>query len=81
VANSVTSEEVRGYILRFIAGDGLEPWEWDDFTSAPIKDKFLDAVRLLCLHVSEAYPPPHGTEYYCGEAGLELMREIAERLP
>jgi hypothetical protein len=81
VTNSVTSEEVRNHILRFISGNDVKPWDWDDFTSVPIKDKFLDAVRLLCLHVSDAYPPPPGTGYYCNDVGLELMREVAERLP
>ena len=78
-----TSAEVREIILRFLDGDGTapDPWAWDDFISVPIKDYFLDAVRRVCDGCPNQFPPPAGSQYYCGQAGYDLMRFIALQLP
>ena len=39
-----TPKEVAGYIEDFIEGWGGE-WDWDDFTSIPIANPWLDAIR------------------------------------
>ncbi len=39
-----TPAEVAGYIRDFLDGSGGE-WDWDDFTSVPIKDAALEEIR------------------------------------
>jgi hypothetical protein len=31
-------------------------WVWDDFTSVPLKDPQLNAIRLRCVELDEAPP-------------------------
>jgi len=56
--------------------------EWDDFTSIPIKDPFLDRIRIACDEVHELYPPTKPGAF-TSEAGtrqlLGLARELRER--
>lgn len=46
------------------------PWDWDDFTSVPIRDDRLDAIRLQCLELDHAPP----------ERRLRELKAIVERL-
>ena len=46
--NRRTSAEVAEIIEKHIQGtEGA--WDWDDFTSVPIADDHLDAIRIECL--------------------------------
>jgi hypothetical protein len=74
-----TRAEVKAEILKFLDGSGGD-WDWDDFTSVPIKDPFLDAVRRFCLTARTGFPPEEGERTYCNDDGLRLMRMIAEAL-
>src|SRR5690349_18513663 len=61
--------EVADIIDRHVQGtEG--PWDWDDFTSVPIRDDRLDAIRLQCLELDHAPP----------EIRLREFKEIVERL-
>ena len=37
-------EEVAEALRNFLRGGG-DPWDWDDFTSVPIKDPVLESIR------------------------------------
>ncbi|HSC17648.1 MAG TPA: hypothetical protein VLC74_01930 [Rhizomicrobium sp.] len=39
-----SASDVAGFLRDFIAGTGGQ-WDWDDFTSIPITDTALDAIR------------------------------------
>ncbi len=75
----LTREEVRTAILSFLDGTG-GPRDWDDFTSAPINDPFLDSVRRFCDSTREGFPPAPDERAYCNVVGMTLMRAIAEAL-
>jgi hypothetical protein len=50
--NRLTAAEVADRIERHIQGtEG--PWDWDRFTSVPISDDRLDAIRLQCVELQE----------------------------
>jgi hypothetical protein len=75
-------------IIRAFLDDKGDEWAWDDFISIPIKDQFLDRIRIRCASVSDDYPPPRGEKGYCrekgycssaGTAALEAMfKEVSE---
>ena len=73
-----TNLEVADIIEAFVEGTGRD-WDWDDFCSAKIENRELDAVRLKCINVSFTHPPPQGYEY-CNEEGIQLLREIVKGL-
>jgi hypothetical protein len=67
--NRRTAAEVADKIERHIQGtEG--PWDWDDFTSVPIADDRLDAIRVRCLELDHALP----------EERMQEFREIVQRL-
>jgi hypothetical protein len=67
--NRRSSAEVADKIEGHIQGtEG--PWDWDDFTSVPIADDRLDAIRLRCLELEHALP----------EERTEELNRIVERL-
>jgi hypothetical protein len=71
----LTREEAADIIARFLAGKG-EKWEWDDFTSVPVKgDRELDAIALFCNLVHDIYPPTKAGEY-CSSEGVQVLRRI-----
>jgi len=43
-------EEVAEALRNFLRGDG-EPWDWDDFTSVPIKDPLLESIRQRAVAI------------------------------
>lgn len=54
-------------------------WDWDDFTSIPLKDPELEKIRKECLHLPDKFPPTQKGQY-CSEAGLNRLREILTSL-
>ncbi len=74
-----SAAEVSEIIERFLDNVPSE-YEWDDFTSIPIKNPFLNGVRLLCAHADSAFPSEPGSGKYCNDKGAELMRCIAVHL-
>src|ERR1700741_351216 len=67
--NRLSSLDVADKIERHIQGtEG--PWDWDDFTSLPIADDRLDAIRLRCLELEHALP----------EERFDEMRRTVEHL-
>jgi len=73
-----TQTEVAEIISTFLRGGG-PAWAWDDFISIRIKDPSLDAVRAQCAALPDDYPPSL-SGHYCGEAGMAVLRSLAERL-
>ena len=72
-----TRDEVAAIIEDFVSGAG-GAWDWDDFTSIPIKDSALDAVRIKCDLMHSLYP---GTKTeWCNEYGRAVLRELAANL-
>jgi hypothetical protein len=67
--NGITASEVADIIEKHIQGtEG--PWDWDDFTSVPIRDDRLDAIRVQCLELDYAAP----------ERRVQQLRGILEGL-
>jgi hypothetical protein len=64
-----TPAEVAGYLYDFIGGTGGQ-WDWDDFTSIPITDPKLEAIRLEAELV----------QLPVDEAGLMKLRELRDRV-
>jgi len=67
-------EEVTRYIEDFISQKGRE-WDWDDFTSIPIRDPRLEEIRLRCISIDESHPPENESEW-CSEAGRALLAQL-----
>jgi hypothetical protein len=61
-----TPDEVAKYLRDFIEGTGGD-WDWDDFTSVPIKDPALERIR----QEAESVPLPVSSM----DRLLELLRE------
>jgi hypothetical protein len=67
--NRRSSAEVAEKLERHI--DGTEgPLDWDDFTSVPISNDRLDAIRCRCLELEQALP----------EERTEELKRIVDRL-
>ena len=65
-------------IDRFVNGD-VGPYEWDDFCSYRGLTPAMEALRVEIATVEGEYPPTHSREW-CSEAGIQRLREIAERI-
>jgi hypothetical protein len=48
--NNLTTEHVETIIQKHL-DQNAGPWDWDDFTSLPIRDEYLDRIRLRCLEL------------------------------
>lgn len=68
----LTDEDVISYLESHLAGDG-GPWDWDDFTSIPITDPYLDDTRA----VASALNP--NLDDYRRERLSELIADIKSR--
>ncbi len=56
-----SAEEAAKFIENHIHGtEG--PHDWDDFTSIPIKDPKLNAMRLRCVKLDEEHPDTRFSE-------------------
>lgn len=73
-----TREEVAETIEAFVSGTGRQ-WDWDGFTSIRIDDPELEEIRKRCVALPTEFPPSAPKDY-CGEAGMQVMRELAQRL-
>jgi hypothetical protein len=76
------SDTSRDDVVRILQGmldDTLNEWDWDDFISIPIKDVFLDKIRIRCDSTRELFPPSKVGEW-CNEQGLEEIRSILKTL-
>ncbi|MDZ4380190.1 MAG: hypothetical protein U0942_02490 [Parvibaculum sp.] len=63
-----TPAEVAGFIYDFIEGSGGD-WGWDDFTSIPIADPHLEAIRAEAEMVQLPITPE----------GMGKLRELLAR--
>ena len=70
--------EVADEIERFLNGT-CGPWDWDEFTSFPIEDPELDAIRKQLAHLPVDYPPSE-PGHYASDEGKQVALEIVERL-
>jgi hypothetical protein len=73
-----TSNEVVAIIGRFLDGTGGK-YDWDDFTSIPIREPVLDGVRRTCRELWLHHPPIQNG-HYCSEEGLEILRALVRDL-
>jgi len=73
-----TRQEVAETIEAFVNGTGRQ-WDWDGFISIRLDDPDLEAIRQKCIAVRDEYPPSKPTDY-CSEAGMEIMRGLAQSL-
>ena len=73
-----TPPEVAQYIDDFINESGDE-WDWDDFTTVPIRDPILDSIRQRCSEIADDNPPIQDGEW-CSPAGREELRQILDEL-
>jgi len=73
-----TREEVANTIEAFINSTGRQ-WDWDGFTSIRLDDPELEAIRQRCVALPVEFPPTAKTEY-CSEAGMQIMRELLQKL-
>jgi hypothetical protein len=48
--NRLTYDQVEKVIEKHL-DENEGPWDWDDFTSLPIRDDYLDEVRLRCIEL------------------------------
>ena len=64
--------EVAATIRAFLEGAGGD-WDWDDFTSCPLRDPQLDSIRKQTRAVDLPLRPG-------GEAALQALANEAERI-
>lgn len=70
--------EVAEILERFISG-GCSEWEWDDFTSVPIKDSVLEKIRIHCVQLHDIFPSVN-RDHYTNEAGMQILRDYIVQL-
>ena len=73
--NDMTGEEVANRIDNFLAGRG-DDRDWEEFTSLPIHDPVLDAIRVKCAIAQVQYPPEDGRGW-CSAEGRRVLRDLA----
>jgi hypothetical protein len=71
-------KKVAEIIKDFISG-GRGEWDWDDFISIPIKDKYLDSIRERCAGLPEEFPPVKNGEY-CNQEGINVLQNYVNVL-
>ena len=70
--------QIAALIRRFVQGN-VEPYEWDDFVSIPLKDPELEELRIACVNLPKRFPPSD-RRHYCSQAGLENLEALVRRL-
>jgi hypothetical protein len=56
-----SDQEVADFIENHVHGtEG--PHDWDDFTSIPISDRRLNAIRLRCVQLDDEHPDDRRAE-------------------
>ena len=73
-----SAEEVASTIEGFVNGTGNQ-WAWDGFTSIRLDDPELEAIRQRIVALPAEFPPANPRDY-CGEAGMEKMRQMLQEL-
>ena len=73
-----TPEEVANTIEGFVNNTGNQ-WAWDGFTSIRLDDPELEGIRQEIVALPVEFPPANPRDY-CSEAGMERMRQIAQKL-
>ena len=68
-SEDLTAREVEDYLRDFLQGTGGD-WDWDDFTSIPITDPGLDAIREEAAFV----------QLPITDEGIATLRELLERV-
>jgi hypothetical protein len=76
--NQLTRDDVAAAIDAFLSDTGSR-YDWDDFTSRPINDPALDAIRMRCLGLPEELPS-HTPHQYCSDAGFAVLRSYVVEL-
>ena len=71
--------EAKAAIDRFLIGPA-DIFDWDDFTSTRAANKYVDAVRKVCLHVRDEFPPESGSSNYCNDAGYAVLKAVRNYL-
>ena len=71
-------EDIAKTITEFIEGTGGE-YDWDNFTTYPLKDPNLEKIRRDCDEVCVRFPPRTKTEW-CSDAGRDELLRIRDRL-
>ena len=74
----VSNDYVADLIQDMIDGNS-QGWDWDDFTTIPIKDPYLDGIRQRCERLRNEYPPDREADY-CGPEGVEIMQSYVAEL-
>ena len=74
----VNKDYVADLIQEMIDGNS-QGWDWDDFTTIPIKDPYLDGIRQRCARLWKEYPPDRKADY-CGPKGVEIMESYVAEL-
>ncbi len=75
----MTYLEVAQTLEDFIEGRGGE-WAWDDYlTGTHFKDPYLKATQERMNGLSAEFPPLL-KGYYCGPAGIEVIRTRIQEL-
>lgn len=70
--------QITSLVRRFIQGN-VQPYEWDDFVSIPLKDPELEQIRIACVNLPKDYPPVD-RRHYCSPAGLTKLESMLQRL-
>ena len=76
--NKLNKKQVAKIIKNFINKNGAK-WDWDDFISIPIEDKYLDSIRKRCAKLTEEFPPEQG-KGYCNKEGIKVLQNYANDL-
>lgn len=73
-----TRGEVADIIEQFLDGTG-GVWDWDDFTTRPIADDELEAVRQRCSQLDEEFPSSEKNPFANPQVE-QVLREYVNRL-
>ena len=74
----LTRQQVAKVLDDFLDGTGGK-WDWDDFTSVPLADPELEAIRVKGMLLPAEFPPTTRTEY-SNEQGRQVLRNLANQL-
>lgn len=69
-----TREEIIQIITNFLEDKG-DDYEWDDFTTIPLKTPELEKIRRNCYEVYCQYPSGR-RDKWCSDKGIERLKEI-----
>lgn len=75
---NLSKSEVIEYIENFLSAKGGD-WDWDDFTSIPIDDPYLEKIRIICVNLPKSFPPL-GRRAYCSDEGFQYLKRLLNSL-